>query len=666
MKKLLSWILLACLLVCAVPVSTVANSDPAPTPTPPTITEAPADAIPITDLSSLMLSETDRGSYKLMNDLHVTLDMVDEYYADPLDPSAKVTHVKDENGDTVYVTADGKIAYDKTNGSPKADTAEGATGNVKDANGDDVYYTAEGKIAYDTVNGSIKRAYAFTSALISSTKTDKDEIWEANKKGLSFYGGGHTITFEDGITFAGCAVFVNKVYGAFSVYDLNLGSPENGVEMVIASMANVAILCGGTVDYKRGEELLEASLYTNNVNLYGSIDETARGADNNVVGFCAKPDDNTECTFINSNSYVDIFRTKTKTNATRTANYAGFVGTWQGAALVIENCNNYGTMYGEMNASKDENGGVAGFVATTTHNTTEGSTVVLRNCVNYGTMIGARLAAGLIACSTLETTIENCVNRGEIIQYDPGESTLATAAAGLIARVSAGSVVLTGCANESSKISIVSPSATAVSAGLVGLTYDAEKVTFNNCFSFTSADVSMVKGAAIRFDTPTKLRFRAVLSESLATMIAEKYGEGRYKIGMKIAKLADYEAAGGFDNLAADKVIEREGTWFDDAKTTFVATTDEIGEADYATQYIAVAYVTLIDAQGVESTVYSTITSEHARSVSYVAKAVLEDRMPVAIEIKGYVFEISPGSFSQFTTEGNEKLKGFVVEDNAQ
>ena len=63
---------------------------------------------------------------------------------------------------------------------------------------------------------------------------------------------------------------------------------------------------------------------------------------------------------------------------------------------------------------------------------------------------------------------------------------------------------------------------------------------------------------------------------------------------------------------------------------------------------------------------YSTVTSEHARSVSYVAKAVLEDRMPVEIAIKGYIYEIERGSFSQFTKAGNEKLKAFIVEDPAQ
>ena len=303
MKKFLSWILLVCLILTAVPFSAVASEEVVTPPSTPTVKEAPADATPITDLASLMLPATASGNYKLTEDLYITLDMVDAYFADPQNPDAKVTLVKDENGDQVYVTADGKVAYDKTNGTVKVDTAEGATGNVKDANGDDVYFAADGKISYDTVNGTVKRAYAFNSALITTAKGDSDaEIWAANKAGLSIYGCGHSITFEEGITFAGAAVLVNKVYGAFSVYDLTLGSAENGVEMVIASMANVAMLCGGTVDVKKDGELLEASLYVDNVNLYGSIDETARSSDNNVAGFCAKPDDDTELTFLNSNS----------------------------------------------------------------------------------------------------------------------------------------------------------------------------------------------------------------------------------------------------------------------------------------------------------------------------------------------------------------------------
>jgi len=666
MKKLLSWILLVCMIATMLPLSLSAEGSAAPSE--PAIHEAPADATPITDLASLLLPNTAGGSFKLTQDLHITKAMIAAYLESLDGAPSIVSPEKDENGDPIYFTADGKIAYDKVNGETKADTAEGATGNVKDVNGEDVYYQkgdalSAPKIAYDTVNGTLN--YEFTAALITTNKgTDAGDeaVWEANKAGRAIYGGGHSITFEKGITFAGCAVLVNKIYGSFAIYDLDLGSPEYGVEMVIASMANVGMVSGGTVDVTKGEETLEASLYAENVNIYGSIDETGRNADNNVGGFCAKPDDFTEVTIKNCDSYIDVFRTKDKTNLAKTANYSGFIGTWQGSTLLIEDSNYYGTITQGMNGSKDDRGGSAGFVATTMHNTTEGSTVTLKNCTNYGTIIAPRLGAGMIAITGLDVTLENCVNRGTIIQCDDGESNIGTCAAGLIASVSGGSVTATGCANESSNISTVSPSTEAVASGLIGLMYDREKVTLTDCFSFTSADISMVNGAAIRFDAPTKLRFRATLSASLVKMIEERYGAEKVKVGMKIAKLSDYEAAGSFDALTDAQLLTVDGTWFDEENTTFVATTNEIAQADYGTKYIATAYVTLIDAQGGESTVYAAVNTEAARSVSDVAKAALADRVPVAIAIKGYVYEISSGSFSMYTPAGNEKLQAYVVE----
>ena len=50
--------------------------------------------------------------------------------------------VTDENGDTVYYTDNGAIAYDTEKGTPRVGE-----------NGKFVYYTEDGRIAYDTVNG---------------------------------------------------------------------------------------------------------------------------------------------------------------------------------------------------------------------------------------------------------------------------------------------------------------------------------------------------------------------------------------------------------------------------------------------------------------------------------------------------------------------------------
>ena len=99
---------------------------------------------------------------------------------------------QDANGDDIYFTDDDKIAYDKINGSPKAD----ANGDpVKDANGNTVYYTADGRIAYDKVNG--QRAYVYnedgyvttrnyTKEEIAAVEAKANQIFEMAKSGEDF------------------------------------------------------------------------------------------------------------------------------------------------------------------------------------------------------------------------------------------------------------------------------------------------------------------------------------------------------------------------------------------------------------------------------------------------------------------------------------------------
>lgn len=59
--------------------------------------------------------------------------------------------VKDKNGDTVYYTDEkySKVAYDEKNGTPRTDVYDPSQ-YEKDEAGDIIYYTSDGRIAYDT------------------------------------------------------------------------------------------------------------------------------------------------------------------------------------------------------------------------------------------------------------------------------------------------------------------------------------------------------------------------------------------------------------------------------------------------------------------------------------------------------------------------------------
>lgn len=81
----------------------------------------------------------------------------------------------DENGDEIYYTNTGKIAYDKDNGILKYDE-NGVS--IKDKKGDAIYYTEDGKIAYDTKNGSkaVKRDKDGNALTEEYTKEELEQV----------------------------------------------------------------------------------------------------------------------------------------------------------------------------------------------------------------------------------------------------------------------------------------------------------------------------------------------------------------------------------------------------------------------------------------------------------------------------------------------------------
>ena len=105
------------------------------------------------------------------NGSKISADYIEEYYENHfvrykeiIFNTKKPSYAKDENGDEIYYTEDGAIAYDKTNGTPKKD---GEGNNVKDEDGNVIYIDIEtGKIAYDQKTGVRKQLRDSSGALI--------------------------------------------------------------------------------------------------------------------------------------------------------------------------------------------------------------------------------------------------------------------------------------------------------------------------------------------------------------------------------------------------------------------------------------------------------------------------------------------------------------------
>ncbi|MBQ2734778.1 MAG: hypothetical protein IJF33_03000, partial [Clostridia bacterium] len=428
MRKILSWVLLACLILTMIPVSIMADGQQT-TPTEPALKPAPEGAKPIATLADLIVTEEEapnfKGDYYLPDDLYITLDMIDQYYAEK-DPETgeiivdltkienQATIQKDTNKDVIYYTAEGKIAYDTVNGVKKEKTdkngapvldADGNPTYVTDSNGDVIYYkpsedpTVEPtKIAYDTVTGTYKRLYSFDNPLITTDKGFKTEkidtdgdgktedvlFWTPGKETvslpLSIYGCGHSISFEKGIEFSGGGVLFNKMYGTINVYDLSIGTAENPV-IFNSNFANIGVVAGGAESHTKtfAEEgkaedtvSFDTIITFDNVDTYGVITDLRNG-NNNIGGLIGKPNNGSgdgkkvEIYLLNCVTDVDITGDITKYNASKKAGYGaqygGAIGTWIGDKLVIENTVNYGNMTADSKGESVAAGAAGGFVA---------------------------------------------------------------------------------------------------------------------------------------------------------------------------------------------------------------------------------------------------------------------------------------------------------------
>ncbi len=82
-----------------------------------------------------------------------------------------IAYVEDENGDDIYFKSNGRVAYDKENGTIKEENGE----EVKDVNGDTIYVTSDGKIAYDKKNGT-RKAQTDSKGNAITKKLSADEI----------------------------------------------------------------------------------------------------------------------------------------------------------------------------------------------------------------------------------------------------------------------------------------------------------------------------------------------------------------------------------------------------------------------------------------------------------------------------------------------------------
>lgn len=107
-------------------------------------------------------------------------------------------YTTDQNGDVIYYTDSGKIAYDKENGTPNYDE-EGIPEYDSDRN--IIYYLENGKIAYDKVNGKRQNVTDEKGNSVIKYYSDAElkEKYQLVERIVSDLKDGDTVDFEDKI-----------------------------------------------------------------------------------------------------------------------------------------------------------------------------------------------------------------------------------------------------------------------------------------------------------------------------------------------------------------------------------------------------------------------------------------------------------------------------------
>lgn len=316
--------------------------------------------------------------------------------------------------------------------------------------------------------------------------------------------------------------------------------------------------------------------------------------------------------------------------------------------------------------------------------------VVMENCANYGTISASGdYVAGLLVGQTGSYTITNCISAGNVTGNN---SVLAIACCNAENADAEGVRTITNCyvlagiaangstmnADGGATITVVKNMSSFMGNGAVtinGWVKNAGDVTVPaNCNApeivFTQ---KMLNGASVRFDTPTGLRFTAILSGAYLNYLK---GDGEATYGIIIAPTDYVEAAGGFtieklDALGLDSVayviVPAEILYSGGDEYgyyEFRGVLGGINDYNYDRNFSAIAYVC------VDGVYYYSAYDEdfNSRSIAYVAQAAYEDTNYE--ETSEYKYEVVEGQgdagvWSPYTTEQREILLGFFGKSDA-
>jgi hypothetical protein len=166
--------------------------------------------------------------------------------------------------------------------------------------------------------------------------------------------------------------------------------------------------------------------------------------------------------------------------------------------------------------------------------------------------------------------------------------------------------------------------------------------------------ITTLETAAVTTGETTEIRFHSAIKEDVYVNLATKYA-GTFKAGMLIVKSTDLK-----DGVALTKQgLDAAGIAYQDVASEFLYTADEmvvlgssitLTEADFATRYVAVAYMEY-DGQVVWS------ATSASRSAAKVARSALKDI--VDVQSDEYAYEVE-GKFSPYSEAERTVLANYM------
>ena len=147
--------------------------------------------------------------------------------------------------------------------------------------------------------------------------------------------------------------------------------------------------------------------------------------------------------------------------------------------------------------------------------------------------------------------------------------------------------------------------------------YQVEDISGDMSFTPKYVEFEMTKGASVRLDDPTGIRFQAKVANETYENLVATYGAENVKLGMRIIRGGTHYVDISVENYNVRDIDEV-------AVLVYNGVVANINADNYQVEYEGKAYIEITYADGTTSRIYA-VANDNVRSIAEVAKSACED-----------------------------------------